>query len=71
MHIYSCQELIVHTMQDRYTVGRSSPPVDEEQNWNLISGEEDGDFTILEFSRKYITCDEFDRAISVSIYIPQ
>ena len=52
-------------MQDRYAVGRFSPPVDEEQNWNLISGE-DGDFTTLEFSRKYITCDEFDQAISVS-----
>ena len=56
-------------MQDRYAVGRFSPPVDEEQNWNLISGEEDGDFTILEFNRKYITCDEFDRAISVSTTI--
>ena len=52
-------------MQDRYAAGRSSPSIDEQQDWELEFGEEEGGYTILEFSRKYITCDEFDRPIAV------
>ena len=52
-------------MQDRYAAGRSSPSIDEQQDWELEFGEEEEGYTILEFSCKYITCDEFDRPIAV------
>lgn len=42
------------------------PPIDEQQNWNLIRGEEEDGFTTLEFWRKFITCDDKDRDILVS-----
>ena len=55
----------VPAMQDRYAAGRSSPSIDEQQDWELEFGEEEGGYTILEFSRKYTTCDDFDRPIAV------
>ena len=53
-------------MQDRYATSRNPPSIDEQQDWTLVEGEEEGDFTILEFTRKYITCDKKDLPITVS-----
>ena len=41
------------------------PPVDESQDWELLSGEEEGGFTVLEFRRDWVTCDPEDRDITV------
>ena len=53
-------------LQDRFAAGRTPPTVDEQQDWIFKSGEEENGFTILEFSRKYITCDDDDLPITVS-----
>ena len=52
--------------QDRFAAERAPPPIDESQDWILKSGEEEGEFTILEFSRNYITCDDKDLPVTVS-----
>ena len=52
-------------MQDRFAAGRVPPAVDEQQDWDLDSGEEENGFTVLEFSRKYVTCDKNDLPITV------
>ena len=53
-------------MQDRYADAESLPPIDPQQDWNLIRGENENGFTTLELSRKWVTCDERDRDIEVS-----
>ena len=57
---------MLHIPQDRYAFAQSLPPVDPQQDWNLISGENENGFTTLEFWRKWVTCDERDRDIEVS-----
>ena len=52
-------------MQDRYAEGRYLPPIDKSQDWFIISGEEQGGFTTLEFSRNLTTCDPRDLEIKV------
>ena len=52
-------------MQDRFAEGRYRPPIDKSQDWFLISGEEQGGFTALEFSRNLTTCDPRDLEIKV------
>lgn len=52
-------------LQDRYAYGRFTPPIDSEQNWFLISGEEIEGMTILRFWRNFTSCDELDLTISV------
>ena len=43
------------------------PSIDDSQDWFLISGMEEEGWTILEFSRNWITCDiGNDRDIKVS-----
>ncbi|CAI8042465.1 DBH-like monooxygenase protein 1 homolog, partial [Geodia barretti] len=49
---------------DRFAGGREPPTIDEQQDWMLKGGEEENGFTILEFSRKYVTCDEYDLPIT-------
>jgi hypothetical protein len=49
---------------DRFATSRSPPSVDEQQDWTLVEGEEEGGFTVLEFTRKYITCDKNDLPIN-------
>ena len=57
----------IPALQDRYAEGRFSPAVDEQQDWMLEFGEEDENgFTILGFSRDFITCDDKDLPISVN-----
>ena len=57
------------SMQDRYAETRALPPIDDSQDWFLISAEEEGGFTILEFSRNLTTCDSKDLDIKVRIAI--
>lgn len=55
------------TVQDRHAIGRFLPPIDESQDWTLISGEEQNGRTIIEFSRPFLSCDdENDMDITVS-----
>ena len=53
-------------MQDRFARDRIPPTIDEQQDWILEGGEEENGFTILEFSRKYVTCDDYDLPITVN-----
>ena len=53
-------------LQDRFAAARAPPAIDEEQNWFLKSGEEEEGFTILEFYRDYVTCDDRDLPVTVS-----
>lgn len=55
-------------MQDRYATGHNTPSVDLVQNWLLISAEEESNFTTLEFTRNFTTCDDKDRDIKVYDY---
>ena len=47
----------VKTIQDRYAVSRSMPSIDVSQDWFLTSGQEENGRTILEFNRKFTSCD--------------
>ena len=58
-------------MQDHFADGRLLPPIDESQDWFLISGEEDHGFAVLEFSRNLTTCDPRDLDIKVWLYVLQ
>eukprot|EP01129_Flabellula_baltica_P003190 TRINITY_DN13002_c0_g1_i1.p1 TRINITY_DN13002_c0_g1~~TRINITY_DN13002_c0_g1_i1.p1 ORF type:complete len:552 (-),score=120.87 TRINITY_DN13002_c0_g1_i1:16-1671(-) len=50
-------------INDRYSVEFALPPVDDCQDWGLIGGEEDGEYTIIEVVRKLDTNDTQDRPI--------
>lgn len=52
-------------MQDRFAFGLSRPPIDSQQDWTLIRGENSNGHAVLEFWRKWVTCDERDRDIMV------
>ena len=52
-------------LQDRFAIDRYLPPVDESQDWFLVSGEEENGYTILEFTRNLTTCDDHDLNIKV------
>ena len=57
-------------LQDRHAIGRFLPPVDDSQDWTIISGEEINGRTILEFSRPFLSCDtENDLNIKVRFTI--
>ena len=54
-------------MQDRFTGSdRITPPIDQEQNWFLIDGVEEGGNTTLRFWRYITSCDSSDLTITVS-----
>ena len=53
-------------LQDRFAVNRVTPPIDQQQDWRLLSAEEEDGYTILEFTRKLVTCDDRDLDITVS-----
>ena len=53
-------------LQDRFAEVRATPPIDQQQDWRLVTAEEQDGYTILEFSRKLITCDDRDLDITVS-----
>ena len=52
-------------IQDRYAEVRDLPVIDKSQDWFLISGKEENNFTILEFTRNLTTCDSQDLEIKV------
>ena len=52
-------------IQDRYAVAEALPPIDESQDWSLLRGQEMNGYTILEFTRNWVTCDERDRIVAV------
>ena len=54
-------------LQDRYAFGRFTPVIDKEQNWFLISGKEENGITILQFWRKFTSCDDYDMDITVIV----
>ena len=56
----------ISNTQDCYVVAQSRPPIDPQQDWNLIRVENEDGFTTLEFWRKLVTCDDNDRDIEVS-----
>lgn len=66
---YHATATLPRNVQDRYADMRVLPPIDESQDWFLISAEEEGNFTILEFSRNFTTCDKRDLELKVSIVI--
>ncbi|CAH1233413.1 MOXD1 [Branchiostoma lanceolatum] len=51
-------------LTDRYAEAQEQPPVDESQDWELVSGYENGTHTVLRFNRKLTTCDVRDRVIN-------
>ncbi|XP_035694936.1 DBH-like monooxygenase protein 1 homolog [Branchiostoma floridae] len=51
-------------LTDRFAEAKAQPPVDESQDWELVSGSENGTHTVLRFSRKLTTCDDKDRVIN-------
>ena len=54
--------------KDRYAEGRYLPPIDARQDWFLVRGEEEGGYTILEFTRNLTTCDDKDLNVEVRSY---
>ena len=52
-------------LQDCFATDRYLPPVDESQDWFLVSGEEENGHTVLEFTRNLTTCDDNDLDIKV------
>ncbi len=57
----------VTCVQDRYAEAKEQPPIDESQDWELLSGREEDGYTILQFRRDWVTCDDRDRNIDVSV----
>lgn len=46
-------------------MARTTPPIDEEQNWFLLRAQEEDGYTTLEFWRKFSTCDDSDIMLRV------
>ncbi|XP_066276602.1 DBH-like monooxygenase protein 1 homolog [Branchiostoma lanceolatum] len=51
-------------LTDRYADAKAQPSMDESQDWELISGNENGTHTVVRFNRKLTTCDDKDRIIT-------
>lgn len=50
---------MVNLIQDRYAVlSYILPPIDKNQDWNLVSSDQKNGHTVLEFTRDLITCDD-------------
>ena len=50
-------------IQDRFADARARPPVDSQQDWNLVAGREENGWTIVSFNRALQTGDTRDRDI--------
>ena len=55
-------------LQDRYTFSPTVPSYDDSQDLMLIEANEEGEFTTIQFERKFDTCDPDDRVISFVSY---
>ena len=65
-----CFKYLVHvhvSFQDRHALGEYEPIIDESQDVTLLAANQNDTHTILRFSRPYVTCDENDMDITVSI----
>ncbi|GBM58841.1 DBH-like monooxygenase protein 1 [Araneus ventricosus] len=51
-------------LQDRHAYKNAMPVLDDQQDWQLLHGYENDTHTVLQFSRKFDTCDEQDLAIT-------
>ena len=48
-------------------MGRSLPPIDDMQDWFLISAAINDGYTELEFSRNFTTCDNQSRDLDIKV----
>ncbi len=55
-------------MQDRHATGHVTPQIDSQQDYELISLEENSGKTIMKFKRKFETCDPQDNTVQVNVY---
>ena len=60
--------LLTYLLQDRFAETWATPPIDKQQDWTLLTADEEDGYTILEFTRKLITCDNRDLDITVRCY---
>ncbi|KFM72379.1 DBH-like monooxygenase protein 1-like protein, partial [Stegodyphus mimosarum] len=51
-------------LQDRYAHKNGLPILDDQQDWELLNGYENRTHTILQFSRKFDTCDQQDLPVT-------
>ncbi|KAG8191052.1 hypothetical protein JTE90_029492 [Oedothorax gibbosus] len=51
-------------LQDRHAYKNGLPALDEQQDWHLLNGFENATHTVIQFNRKFDTCDEQDLAIT-------
>ena len=69
MLVNQCYTAISPTIlfQDRFAEGRFEPGIDASQDWYLTSHLEKDGWTVLEFTRALMTCDDkYDLDITVS-----
>ncbi|GIY68908.1 MOXD1 homolog 2 [Caerostris extrusa] len=52
-------------LQDRHAYKNAMPVLDDQQDFQLLHGYENETHTVLQFSRKFDTCDDQDMAITV------
>ena len=55
-------------LQDRHADGHTTPQIDSEQNYELISLLESGGKTTMKFKRKFETCDPDDNTVQVNVF---
>ena len=56
---------IVH-MQDRFAIlSHILPPIDDSKDYVFVNGEQENGYTVLEFTRDFVTCDKKDVDIKV------
>ena len=48
-------------------MAQSLPPIDDSQDWTVLNGEEVDGYTIIHFTRSWVTCDDRDRDVTVSL----
>lgn len=54
-------------MQDRFALySHILPPIDESQDVFFLGGEQENGYTVLEFSRDFVTCDVRD--VNIKVY---
>ena len=48
-------------------MGESLPPIDDSQDWTVVNGQEADGYTVIHFTRSWVTCGDRDRDITVSL----
>ena len=57
----------MHILQDRYAERRSTPPIDDMQDWFLVAASIDNRYTEIEFTRNFTTCDNESRDLDIQV----